>query len=173
MKRGPLASARGREHFIYVDEAGLVPGHLLAALLSEIRKYGIGIVLGSQYTKQLTSAVANTRKDTLLDSVHGNVGTMVVFRLGKEDAREMSALFWPSCGILDIVRLPNFCGYCKMSAGSQSLPPFSFQSRPLDSAGRHDQADEIRERSRQRYGVSATLVDDLLVQHRKAHKSSG
>ncbi len=171
MKRGPLASAQGREHFIYVDESGLVPGHVIAGLLSEIRKYGIGIVLGSQYTKQLTSAVANTRKDTLLDSVHGNVGTMVVFRMGKEDAREMSALFWPSCGMLDIMRLPNFCGYCKMSAGSQSLPPFSFRSRPLDPIGRHDQADAIREQSRRRYGISAELVDDLLVQHRKLQKA--
>lgn len=166
MQRGPLASFKGREHFIYVDEAGLLPGYLLGALLSEIRKFGIGLVLGSQYTRQLTSTMSATRKDTLLDSVNGNVGTVVAFRLGKDDANEMGALFWPVCSMLDIVRLPNFCGYCKISAGHRNSPPFSFRSRPLQHPYRDETAERLRHQSRFAYGTPADQVDQLILARR-------
>jgi hypothetical protein len=102
--------------------------------------------------------------------VHGNVGAMVVFRLGKEDAKEMSALFYPSCSTLDIVRLPNYRGYAKMSQGSQGVPPFSFQTRPLAQTHQYSRADQIRAYSRFIHGTPVVEVDAQMAKRRTAWK---
>lgn len=162
MQRGDLAVNDRKDFFLYVDEAGLVPGHSLGELLSEARKFRLGVVLASQYTKQLTHAVAAGRKDTLLNSIHGNVGTTVIFRLGKEDAKEMSSHFWPEFSTLDIMRLPNFCGYAKMQTGSQPSPPFSFRTRPISAERINSQAEKIRVRSAFLYGTPVADVDDQI-----------
>jgi hypothetical protein len=170
MQRGNLAANERKDFFLYVDEAGLVPGHSLGELLSEARKFRLGVVLASQYTKQLTHAMATGRKDTLLNSIHGNVGTTVIFRLGKEDAKEMSSHFWPEFSTLDIMRLPNFRGYAKMQTGSQPSRPFSFKTRPISVERMRSQAEKIRALSTFLHGTPVADVDKQIRIRSKAWK---
>ncbi len=102
MARGDKTKDERKDFFLYVDEAGLVPGQSLADLLSEARKFRLGVILASQYTKQLTQSMATQQKDTLLNSIYGNVGTTVIFRLGKEDTGSSSV--WPR---VDLLRIPE------------------------------------------------------------------
>lgn len=159
MARGDKAKGERKDFFLYVDEAGLVPGHSLGELLSEARKFRLGVTLASQYTRQLTQSLATQRKDTLLNSIYGNVGTTVIFRLGKEDAKEMSSQFWPEFSVLDIMRLPNFCGYARMQLDHQPSPPFSFQTRQVVTEYSYSQAESVRAKSRFVYGTRADEVD--------------
>jgi GTPase SAR1 family protein len=159
MKRGDLSAQERKDFFLYVDEAGLIPGHSLGDLLSEARKFRLGVVLASQYSKQMTHAMATARKDTLLDSVYGNVGATILFRLGKEDAKELSTQFWPEFSSLDIMRLPNYCGYAKMQLGNQPTPPFSFKTRPIDTKFYCGLSKRIKRLSRHAYGAVARDVD--------------
>ena|GEM_PF-2807087 len=131
MKRGTILEKDRKDFFLYIDEAGLIPPSSVGDLLSEARKYRLGVVLSTQYTKQLSSQISTTRKDTLIDSVIGNVGAMIAFRLDREDAKKMASILWPEFSTIDILRLPNFHGYAKIQQGSQPSSPFSFRTRPL------------------------------------------
>jgi hypothetical protein len=159
MKRGEQAEAKRQDFFMYIDETGLIPPASVGDLLSEARKFHLGVVLSTQYTKQLSRRLANNRRDTLLDSVIGNVGTTVALRLGKDDAQQMAPIFWPEFSALDIVRLPNFHGYAKMQSGSRPSGPFSFRSRPLGFSGNQELAEHIRRESSERYGTDPSEVD--------------
>lgn len=171
MKRGGITADQRKDFFLYVDEAGLVPSHSLSDILSEARKYRLSLTLASQYTKQLTSAANTARKDTLLDAVFGNVGTFIAFRLGKEDASEMSALFYPEFSNLDIIRLPNFCGYSKMQLNNQPTPAFSFKTRPSQIEGGRQQAEKIRNLSSLTYGTPSDEVDRQIKNRHSSWKT--
>ncbi len=171
MKRGELAARRRKDFFLYIDEAGLIPSHSIGDILSEARKFRLGLTLASQYTSQLSSAVSTSHRDTLLDAVFGNVGTCIAFRLGKEDAIQMETLFWPEFSILDIVRLPNFCGYAKVHLNNQVTPPFSFKTRYMDSIPLKEQAEKIKAQSQFLYGFPAEEVDKQIRKHRNAWKA--
>jgi len=87
-----------------------------AAMLSELRKYRVGLVLANQYLGQLSI--------TIRDAVVGNVGTLVCFRLSADDAsyfsREM-AQFTPA----DFVALPNHNIYVRLMINGEVSRAFS------------------------------------------------
>ena len=87
MKRGELPLSQRREFFIYIDEAHNLPAENFMELLSEARKYRLGLVLATQYAAQLTKSSVGSR-DNLLSALLGNVGQTIVFRLGQEDAKK-------------------------------------------------------------------------------------
>lgn len=170
MKRGGLPVADRSDFFLYVDEAGLIPSHSLAELLSEARKFRLGLVLATQYTKQLTGSAAMGRRDTLIDSVLGNVGTTICFRLGQEDAVALSPSFWPTISAKNIMGLPNFCGYASLRLSSSTSSPFSFVTRPIKTIHSISQAEQIRAYSQMMYGTPAAEVDAQILNRREAWK---
>ena len=167
MRRGSVTEKERRDFFLYIDEAGLIPPASIGDLLSEARKYRLGVVLSAQYTKQLSSKLSPSRKDTLMDSVVGNVGTLIALRLGREDAQQMAAFFWPEFSAIDIVRLPRFHGYAKIEQGSQSSTPFSFRTRPLSARSKVKLAEEIRKLSSERYGTDPSEVEAQIQKREK------
>lgn len=167
MRRGAVLEKARRDFFLYIDEAGLIPPSSIGDLLSEARKYRLGVVLSTQYTKQLSSQISTTRKDTLLDSVIGNVGATIALRLGREDAKEMVSSFWPEFSTLDIVRLPNFHGYAKIQQGSRPSTPFSFRTRPLATRCNSRIAEEIRCVSSVWHGNDPKEVEARILSRRK------
>ncbi len=140
--------------------------------MSEARKFRLGFTLASQYTRQLSSSVSTTRKDTLLDAVFGNVGSYITFRLGKEDAKEMASLLWPEFSQMDIIRLQNFCGYAKVHINNQPTPAFSFKTRFISTELSKDLAEQIRAQSQFLYGTPADEVDKRTRARRDAWKKN-
>jgi len=93
---------------------------MLANMMSELRKYGVGLVLAHQYMHQLEPDIRH--------AVLGNAGTIISFRVGPEDATILTAEFQPKFEALDLLNLPNISMYLKlMISGAPSLP-FSAQS---------------------------------------------
>src|SRR5439155_8140972 len=78
LSRATEPEASRRPFFLYLDEFHTFTTESLATMLSELRKYGVGMVLAHQYLTQIDPAI--------LDAILGNVGTLVVFRLGPADA---------------------------------------------------------------------------------------
>ena len=164
MKRGGMKPSERRDFFLYVDEAHNLPGEDLMLLLSEARKYRLGLVLVTQYASQLTQKTRG--RDNLLSAILGNVGTIVVFRLGQEDAELLLPVLRPQFGTMDIVGLPNWNGYARMQVSSDSLPPFSFRSF-MDETPYDDLiAERIRNLSRGRYGRDIALIDAQIEKRR-------
>jgi DNA helicase HerA-like ATPase len=126
MKRGDMPHKDRRDFFLYVDECHNLPSENFMELLSEARKFRMGLVLATQYTAQLGSA--SQKENNFLSAILGNVGTILIFRLGQEDAVKLSPALHPSFSSLDIVGLPNWQGYARLQMSNEPTPPFSFRT---------------------------------------------
>ena len=89
-------------------------------MLSELRKFGIGMVVANQYLDQLDTDIRN--------AVLGNIGTIISFRLSPKDAHYMAQEFAPKFDQSDIVNLPNFYLYLKLMIDGAPSKPFSAKS---------------------------------------------
>jgi len=100
--------------FCYLDEFQNYTTVSLVDMLSELRKFKLGLVMVHQYISQLDIKIR--------DAVLGNVGTIVCFRLGQTDARFMEKEFSPIFETSDFVNLANYDIYLKlMIKGSPSV----------------------------------------------------
>jgi hypothetical protein len=159
MKRGEMPREDRRDFFLYVDEAHNLPqGESLSNLLAEARKYRLGLILGTQYCSQLGN-VTGGRGDDLLAAIFGNVGSLMTFRTGTQDAEHLARGFTPYFSQSDIIALPNFYGYARMNLNNQPMLPFSFRTELDASPVDEKLSEQIRSFSRLKYGNDADLVD--------------
>jgi hypothetical protein len=167
MKRGEMSREQRRDFFLYVDEAHNLPAENFMELLSEARKYRMGLVLATQYAAQL-GETGNGKKNDLLAAILGNVGTIMVLRLGLEDAVRLAPVLQPCFSSLDISSLPNWQGYARMQTGHDSIPPFSFRTCRDDIPFNRELAEKIRTLSRLKYGRDTRLVGNEIMLRRTA-----
>src|SRR3954453_9594222 len=95
-----------RPYFLYLDEFHNFTTLMLATMMSELRKYRLGLVLAHQYMHQLEPEIRH--------AVLGNAGTLISFRVGPEDATLLADEFQPTFEVLDLLRLPNRSLYLKL-----------------------------------------------------------
>lgn len=104
--------------FMYIDEfQTLTNEELVSEMLSELRKFRVGLILSNQFLHQLDGDVKN--------AVLGNVGTLVSFRLGISDAKLMAQEFYPVFKAEDFISLKNASIYLKMMIDGKPTRPFS------------------------------------------------
>jgi hypothetical protein len=111
-----------RDFYMYVDEFPLFATASIDTILSEARKYRLNMVLAMQYLDQVDSK--------LLGAVLGNVGNLVVFRVGAKDAPMLEREFSPVFSRDDLVSLPHYHAYVRMVIDGKPAKPFS--ARLLD-----------------------------------------
>lgn len=109
-----------RDFFVYIDEFPTFTTLSIANMLSELRKYRVGLILAHQYLSQLDVQVR--------DSILGNVGTMISFRLGASDARILEKEFLPELTAEDLIGLPNYHIYLKLMVDGVVSRPFSAET---------------------------------------------
>jgi hypothetical protein len=103
--------------FVYVDEFQSFTTLAVANMISEVRKFGVGLVLAHQHLYQLEEEVRH--------AVLGNTGTIIAFRIGPEDALMISRELAPTFSSEDLVNLPNRDIYVKLMIDGTPSPPFS------------------------------------------------
>lgn len=157
MKRGSLPMEERRDFFLYVDEAHNLPQENFSELLSEARKYRLGLVLATQYCSQLGKVSGSG--DDLLAAIFGNVGSLITFRTGTQDAELLAKGFAPFFSALDIMSLPNFHGYARMNLGNQAMIPFSFRTELEDTQEDPVLGRRIRVLSSLKYGTPDKIVE--------------
>lgn len=106
-----------RPFFVYLDEFHNFTTLMLANMMSELRKYGVGLVLAHQYMHQLEPDIRH--------AVLGNAGTIISFRVGSEDATILADEFQPTFDILDLLNLSNRSVYLKLMINGSPSKPFS------------------------------------------------
>jgi Type IV secretion-system coupling protein DNA-binding domain len=112
------ADSKVRRPFdLYVDEFQSFTTLSVANMVSELRKYGVGLILAHQHLHQLEPEVRH--------AVLGNVGTLVLFRLGVEDAHLMAREIAPWFAWDDLTQLRNYDSYCKLMIDGMPSRPFS------------------------------------------------
>ncbi len=122
MERVKISNIEDRKPFIlYVDEFQNFATDSFAAVLSEARKYRLGLVISHQFIGQLTTDTSTKVRD----AIFGNVGTMITFRVGAPDAEFLEQQYAPDLTIEDLVNLPNRSIYLKLMIDGVSSRPFS------------------------------------------------
>ncbi|HJN84837.1 MAG TPA: type IV secretion system DNA-binding domain-containing protein [Patescibacteria group bacterium] len=154
MERVDMDAADRKDFYLYVDEFQNFATEAFANILSEARKYRLNLVVAHQYMAQLAEEVA--------DAVLGNVGTMIVFRIGAPDAvaleQEMMPRFIPE----DMINLPKYSVYVKLMIDGVSSAPFSAGTLPPIAKITGSEEKVIRG-SRERYGRSREEVEESVL----------
>jgi len=164
MERVRISENEREDFYLYVDEFQNFATDSFASILSEARKYRLNLIIAHQYIGQLV-----TEQDTKVrDAVFGNVGTLLIFRVGAADAEFLEKEFTPEFTIEDLVNLPNREIYLKLMVDGVTCRPFSASTLPpIQIKSIPDCAERIMLNSRRLYSRDMKEVEEEI------HKWSG
>jgi hypothetical protein len=130
LSRADTPTQRRRNFFVYLDEFPSYTTSGLAGMLSELRKFGVGLVLANQHLSQMPPEVR--------EAVLGNVGTQVCFRTGFVDAELLAKEFGPELSAADLICLPNHEVYVRLMVEGIVSRPFSAKTCEGECIGCQD-----------------------------------
>ena len=151
-----------RDFLLYVDEFQNFATDSFASVLSEARKYRLGLVISHQYIGQLISMQAGGggMSTKVRDAIFGNVGTMITFRVGATDAEFLEVQFAPDLVAQDFVNIPNYNVYLRLMVDGFSTRAFSaYTLPPIELSATPEQVKGIIANSRKNYSRSRVQVE--------------
>ncbi len=125
MRRQRLDNSARRDFFLYIDEFQNFVTPSIESILSEARKYRLGLILAHQYLDQLEKDSKLSGNVSLKGAIFGNVGTMMFYKIGPQDAEVCSKEMAPVFSEQDLVNMDAFKGAMKLSLDGQPSRPFS------------------------------------------------
>ena len=140
-----------RDFYLYIDEFQNFTTDSISVILSEARKYRLNLVIAHQFIAQLT--------DRIRDSVFGNVGSKIAFRVGVTDAEGLAREFEPVFSKNDLMNIDNYNAYAKLLIKGQPAAPFNIKTIPPEK-GSINTLNDAKSQSRLRYGGDRNLVED-------------
>ncbi len=161
LSRADMPRDERKRFYLYVDEFQNFVTDAFATILSEARKYELALIMAHQYIGQLVGKTSGYGESNtkMRDAVFGNVGTIMSFKIGAEDAEYMAKEMAPVLSEQDVIGIPNFNCYSKLTINNVQSRPFSMETI-WDEAKRNDKlAKLIREYSRMKYGRKKVFVD--------------
>ena len=117
LSRQNIPEGKRRDFYLYVDEFQSFTTNSFIDILSEARKYRLNLILVNQYLHQVD--------EKIMRAILGNVGTLISFRVGTEDAKILSQEFYPVFRQSDLVNLPAYGIYLKLMIDGDTSKPFS------------------------------------------------
>jgi type IV secretory pathway TraG/TraD family ATPase VirD4 len=156
MARARLPEKERKDFYLYVDEFHSIVTETFENLLSEARKYGLCLTVAHQYIGQLLPKVKS--------AVLGNSGTIIVFRVGGEDAVILKPEMAPVFDVKDMINLGTQEFYIKMTIDGETYDPFSAETLKVLSPSHPSFKNKIIESSRQKYTISADSAKKLIAE---------
>lgn len=154
MARIDIPEEERRDFYLYVDEFQNFATESFANILSEARKYRLNLTLAHQYITQLEEPVR--------DSVFGNVGTIISFRVGAEDAEFLEKEFSPEFSAHDLVNLSKYNIYLKLMIDGVASRPFSAVSLPPVLPPAENKTEQVINVTRHRYSTPRERVEEKI-----------
>lgn len=124
LSRTDIPQDERKQFFLYIDEFQNFLTESISAILSEARKYGLSLNIAHQFIGQLT-AKGDT---TIRDAIFGNVGTLAVFRIGSDDAKELDKEFSPTFNEYDLINVPARQAFVKLLIDGTASKPFNMST---------------------------------------------
>lgn len=137
--------------YLFVDEFQSFANESFADILSEARKYKLNLTIAHQYIEQMEEEVRA--------AVFGNVGTMIVFRVGAFDAEVLEKEFAPQFTAEDIVNLGIYQIYLKLMIDGVSSKPFSATTLPPIAKPESSSMEKVIQLSREQYAHNRKDVE--------------
>ncbi len=155
MSRVDVPEEKRIDFFLYVDEFQNFATESFTNILSEARKYRLALILGHQYITQM--------EETVRDAVFGNVGTLIAFRVGAEDAEYLEKEFSPEFMAEDLVNLGKYNIYLKLMIDGLTSPAFSALTLPPLPKLEKSSKEKIIKVSRERYGTPRKIIEEKIA----------
>jgi len=157
MSRVDTPEEERKDFYLYVDEFQNFATESFSNILSEARKYRLNLIIAHQYIEQVEEGVRA--------AVFGNVGTIVVFRVGAADAEFLEKEFFPTFTQEDLVNLSKFDIYIKLmidgvtseAFSARTLPPVPIEEDAFDTKNK------IIAVTRERYAKAREVIEDKII----------
>ncbi len=120
LSRQDMPEEKRKDFYLYVDEFQSFATSSFSDILSEARKYRLNLILANQYLNQIDEKVRG--------AIFGNVGTIISFKVGLEDAKFLAEEFYPVFSQEDLINLPCYSIYLKLMIDGKTSKPFSGDS---------------------------------------------
>lgn len=151
MSRADVPEEYRRDFCLYVDEFQNFSTESFADILSQARKYHLNLIVANQFTTQLSEEIR--------DAVFGNVGSVVCFRVGTNDAEFLAKQYAPVFDIDDLQFLPNANTAVRMMIGGVPVQPFSMATLPPLGNPNQQLAEALKQLSAAKYGKAKASVE--------------
>ena len=138
------------DFYLYIDEFQNFTTDSISTILSESRKYRLCLTLAHQFIKQLPEKISQ--------AVFGNVGSMLVMRVGAEDADFLVKQFTPVFDQNDLINIDNFNAYAKLIINNLTARPFNLATYPAPKENQEIK-EALKELARLKYGRDRALVE--------------
>lgn len=165
MSRANIDEEQRRDFSLYVDEFQNFSTDSIATILSEARKYRLSLILANQFIGQLD--------DKIREAIFGNVGSLMSFRTGPEDAEFMTKQFTPQFDQYDMVNIPNYTAVVKMIAKGVPTTPFTLKTLPATGTVDPVVAKAVRDLSRAKYGHPKAEIEKEIFESLKIATAAG
>lgn len=149
------------DFYLYMDEFQNVTTNSIAQILSEARKYRLCLNIAHQFIAQL--------KEDISKAVFGNVGSMIIYRVGPEDAEFLEKQVEPVFTRNDLVNVDNYKGFTKILINGILTKPFNIQGFP-PTKGDQEVANALKELSRLKYGRDKDIVNREIMERTRIKK---
>ncbi|MBD3330077.1 type IV secretion system DNA-binding domain-containing protein [Candidatus Peregrinibacteria bacterium] len=155
MSRANISQEQRKDFYLYVDEFQNFATEAFATILSEARKYRLNLTMANQYIAQMP--------DEVRDAVFGNVGSLLSFQVGADDADYISQQFGEEILPSDLVSLSKFTAYSRLLIDGMPSKTFSLKTLPPVFDGFDaERAEKILRVSRERYSKKVSVVSDKI-----------
>ena len=158
MQRAYMPENERIDFYLYLDEFQNFATDSIATILSEARKYKLDMIMAHQFIAQLT--------DKIKAAVFGNAGTLIMFRVGVEDAEFLKPQLAPVFGGRDLINLDNHNCYVKLMLQGKTSRPFNMKTYPPTS-GNQETVKVVKNLSRMTYGKEREVVENEIIARTK------
>lgn len=159
--RTDIAESERKDFYFYIDEFHNFATDSISAILSEARKYRLSLTVAHQFISQL--------KENIKNAVFGNVGSLMIFRTGVEDAEFLQKQLEPEFNANDIINLDNLNAYAKLLVSGQAVRPFNIKVS-IPAPGNTEIAAILKELSRLKYGRDRKQIEMEIQERFKSIK---
>jgi len=155
MSRANIPSDQRRDFYLYVDEFQNFATDSFATILSEARKYKLNLTMANQYIAQMPDEVRN--------AVFGNVGSILSFQVGYDDAEYISKQYGEEVLPNDLVSLDKYTAYTRILIDGMPTKTFSLRTLPPPVFNKDvDQINKVIKVSRERYSRKTSDIAEKI-----------
>ena len=152
LERQRIHEDKRKDFYLYIDEFQNFSTDVFPSILSEARKYRLNLILAHQYINQLSESVRH--------AIFGNVGTLIAFRVGSVDAKELATEFLPSFTAHDLEQTKNHRICLKLMIDGKKSLPFSAETLPpLCVCGNEADRQTLICVSQERYAIRSEEIE--------------
>lgn len=154
MQRAHMPENERVDFYLYLDEFQNFTTDSIATILSEARKYKLNLIMAHQFIAQLS--------DKIKAAVFGNAGTLIMFRIGVEDAEFIKPQLAPVFNARDLINLDNHNCYVKLMVHGKTSRPFNMKTFP-PTVGNPETSKVVKNLSRMTYGKEREVVEGEIL----------